>query len=61
MPDTLRKVEYFTIFVSHKPAEAFRVLSTLNASAGLCETNIVKYSTLRSVSGMQPPDQEPIG
>ena len=29
MPDTLRKVEYFTIFVSHKPAEAFRVLSTL--------------------------------
>ena len=29
MPDTMRKVEYFTIFVSHKPAEAFRVLSTL--------------------------------
>jgi hypothetical protein len=29
MPDMIRKVEYFTIFVSHKPAEAFRVLSTL--------------------------------
>lgn len=29
MPDTVRKVEYFTILVPDKPAQAFGVLSTL--------------------------------
>lgn len=43
MPDTIRKVEYFTIYVSDKPAEAFRVLSTL-VSANV---------TLHACSGVQ--------
>lgn len=34
MPDTVRKVDYFSIQVSDKPGEAFRVLSTL-VSAGI--------------------------
>jgi hypothetical protein len=29
MPDTVRKVEYFSVLVRNKPAEAFGVLSTL--------------------------------
>ena len=29
MPDTIRKVEYFSVLVPNKPAEAFGVLSTL--------------------------------
>jgi hypothetical protein len=29
MPDTVRKVEYFSVFVANKPAQAFNVLSTL--------------------------------
>ena len=29
MPDTVRKVEYFSVFVPNKPAQAFNVLSTL--------------------------------
>ena len=29
MPDTVRKVEYFSVLVPNKPAEAFGVLSTL--------------------------------
>ena len=34
MPDTVRKVNYFSIRVADKPGEAFRVLSTL-VSAGI--------------------------
>lgn len=34
MPDTVRRVHYFSIQVSDKPGEAFRVLSTL-VSAGI--------------------------
>ena len=29
MPDTVRKVEYFSVLVPNKPAQAFNVLSTL--------------------------------
>ena len=29
MPDTVRRVEYFSVFVPNKPAQAFGVLSTL--------------------------------
>jgi hypothetical protein len=32
MPDTVRKVEYFSIKVPNKPGEAFRVLQTLVSS-----------------------------
>jgi len=32
MPDTVRKVDYFSIFVSDKPAQAFNVLSMLVSS-----------------------------
>lgn len=32
MPDTVRKVEYFSIQVPNKPGEAFRVLQTLVSS-----------------------------
>lgn len=34
MPDTVRKVEYFSLQISDKPGEAFKVLSTL-VSAGI--------------------------
>jgi hypothetical protein len=34
MPDTVRKVDYFSIQVSHRPGAAFEVLSTL-VSAGI--------------------------
>ena len=29
MPDSVRKVEYFSVYVPNKPAQAFNVLSTL--------------------------------
>ena len=32
MPDTVRKVEYFSVLVPNKPAQAFTVLSTLVSS-----------------------------
>ena len=34
MPDAVRRVEYFSIEVSHRPGEAFKVLSAL-VSAGI--------------------------
>ena len=34
MADTVRKVEYFSLQISDKPGEAFKVLSTL-VSAGI--------------------------
>jgi hypothetical protein len=34
MPDTVRRVDYFSVQVPNKPGEAFRVLSTL-VSAGI--------------------------
>ena len=36
MPDTIRKVDYFSTQVSNRPGQTFRVLSTLVSAGSTC-------------------------
>ncbi len=57
MPDTVRKVHYYSTTVSNRPGEAFRVLSTL-VSAGINLLACAGHSTGRRSHIDVVPDDE---